>query len=82
MYLVNRANSVQTYLAVGTQSITRTSPDYDVLSLTNNIIGGGPTGRLFLNLREDKGFTYGRTPAWRRRATAATGSLRRASGPR
>ncbi len=59
MYLVNRANSVQTFLAVGTQSITRTSPDYDVLSLTNNIIGGGPTGRLFINLREDKGFTYG-----------------------
>jgi zinc protease len=59
VYLVNRANSVQTFLAVGTQSITRTSPDYDVLSLTNNIIGGGPTGRLFINLREDKGFTYG-----------------------
>jgi zinc protease len=59
VYLVNRANSVQTFLAVGTQSITRTSPDYDVLSLTNNIIGGGPTGRLFLNLREEKGFTYG-----------------------
>ena len=59
VYLVDRANSVQTYLAVGTQSITRTSPDYDVLSLTNNIIGGGPTGRLFLNLREEKGFTYG-----------------------
>jgi len=59
VYLVNRANSVQTFLAIGTQSITRTSPDYDVLSLTNNIIGGGPTGRLFLNLREEKGFTYG-----------------------
>lgn len=59
VYLVNRANSVQTYLAVGTQSLPRTSPDYDVLSLTNAIIGGGPTGRLFLNLREEKGFTYG-----------------------
>lgn len=59
VYLVDRANSVQTYLAVGTQSITRTSPDFDVLSVANNIIGGGPTGRLFLNLREEKGFTYG-----------------------
>jgi predicted Zn-dependent peptidase len=59
VYLVDRANSVQTYLAVGTQSIDRASPDYDVLSLTNNVIGGGPTGRLFINLREDKGFTYG-----------------------
>jgi predicted Zn-dependent peptidase len=59
VYLVDRANSVQTYFAVGTQSIPRTSPDYDVVSVTNAIIGGGPTGRLFLNLREDKGFTYG-----------------------
>jgi predicted Zn-dependent peptidase len=50
---------VQTSLVVGTQAINRTSPDYDVLSLLNAIIGGGPTGRLFLNLREDKGWTYG-----------------------
>lgn len=57
--LVDRPNSVQTSLIVGTQSIDRISPDYDVLRLTDAIIGGGPTGRLFLNLREDKGFTYG-----------------------
>jgi zinc protease len=59
VYLVDRVNSVQTFLAVGTQSIARTSPDYDVLMLANNVIGGGPSGRLFINLREDKGFTYG-----------------------
>jgi predicted Zn-dependent peptidase len=35
------------------------SPDYEVVSVMNKIIGGGPTGRLFLNLREDKGYTYG-----------------------
>jgi predicted Zn-dependent peptidase len=23
------------------------------------VLGGGPTGRLFLNLREDKSYTYG-----------------------
>ena len=59
VYLVDRENSVQTNLAIGTQGINRTSPDYDALTLTNQIIGGGPTGRLFLNLREDKGYTYG-----------------------
>jgi zinc protease len=59
IYLVDRPNSVQTSLIVGTQAINRTSPDYDVASLLNAIIGGGPTGRLFLNLREDKGWTYG-----------------------
>jgi zinc protease len=59
VYLVDRANSVQTSLIIGTQAINRTSPDYDVVSLLNAIIGGGPTGRLFLNLREEKGWTYG-----------------------
>jgi len=59
VYLVDRAGSVQTSLVVGTQAINRTSPDYDVVSLLNAIIGGGPTGRLFLNLREEKGWTYG-----------------------
>ena len=59
VYLIDRQNSVQTNLAIGTQGINRTSPDYDALTLMNQIIGGGPTGRLFLNLREDKGYTYG-----------------------
>ncbi len=57
--LIDRPGSVQTNLIVGTQLINRTSPDYDVVRLADSIIGGGPTGRLFLNLREDKGYTYG-----------------------
>jgi predicted Zn-dependent peptidase len=57
--LVSRPNSVQTSLVVGTQAISRTSPDYDVVQVMNKIIGGGPTGRLFMHLREDKGYTYG-----------------------
>jgi zinc protease len=59
IYLVDRPNSVQTSLVVGTQAINRTSADYDVMQILNAVIGGGPTGRLFLNLREDKGWTYG-----------------------
>ncbi len=59
VFLVDRPNSVQTNFIVGTQSITRTSPDYDAVQVMNKVIGGGPTGRLFLNLREDKGYTYG-----------------------
>ena len=59
VYFIDRANSVQTSLRVGAPAISRLSPDYDVLSVMNKIIGGGPTGRLFLNLREDKGYTYG-----------------------
>jgi len=56
---IGRPNSVQTNLIVGTQAISRTSPDYDVLQVMNKVIGGGPTGRLFIHLREEKGYTYG-----------------------
>lgn len=56
---VARPNSVQTSLRVGTQSIDRNSADYDALTMANRILGGGPTGRLFEHLREQKGYTYG-----------------------
>jgi zinc protease len=59
VYLVDRPNSAQTSLLIGAAAINRTSADYDVFSLLNAVIGGGPTGRLFLNLREEKGWTYG-----------------------
>ncbi len=35
------------------------SPDYFTLTLANAILGGGANGKLFLNLREKHGFTYG-----------------------
>jgi len=56
---VHRPNSVQTNLVVGIQMINRTHPDYDVLQVMNKVLGGGPTGRLFMILREEKGYTYG-----------------------
>ena len=45
-------------LLVGTQSIQRTDPDYDALTVANRTLGG-PFGRLFEHLREQKGYTYG-----------------------
>jgi len=57
--LVARPNSVQTNIRVGAQSIQRTSPDYDALTVANYVLGGGPTGRLFEHLREQKDYTYG-----------------------
>lgn len=59
VHFVARPNSVQTNLVVAAPGISRTSRDYDVLSVMNQIIGGGPTGRLFIILREEKGYTYG-----------------------
>ncbi|HEV3139361.1 MAG TPA: pitrilysin family protein [Vicinamibacterales bacterium] len=59
IYFIGRPNSVQTNLVVGTQSISAGDPDNDVLEVMNKVIGGGPTGRLFIHLREEKGYTYG-----------------------
>lgn len=56
--LVSRPGSVQTSLRVGTQSIQRTDPDYETLTVANRTLGG-PFGRLFEHLREQKGYTYG-----------------------
>ena len=49
----------QTAITVSTTSIERSNPDYIALSMMNSIIGGGFSGRLFSNLREKHGFTYG-----------------------
>ena len=56
---IGRPNSVQTNVIVGGQAIERTHPDYDKAQVMNRILGGGPTGRLFIHLREEKGYTYG-----------------------
>ena len=57
--LVDRPGSVQTVLQLGSLGIERTNPDYFSLLLADRILGGGPAARLFMNLREDKGYTYG-----------------------
>ena len=57
--VVNRPNSVQTNLEMGNLAIDRRSPDYVALTVMNQVLGGGSTARLFNNLREDKGYTYG-----------------------
>jgi zinc protease len=59
VYLVHRPNSVQTTVALGNIAIDRRSPDYIPMVVMNHILGGGASGRLFLNLREEKGYTYG-----------------------
>jgi predicted Zn-dependent peptidase len=57
--LIDRPGSVQTVLRLGTLGIDRTDPDYFAVLLADAVLGAGPQARLFLNLREDKGYTYG-----------------------
>jgi predicted Zn-dependent peptidase len=58
-FLVDRPNSVETTLLIGNIGVDRRSPDYIPLVVATNIIGASPEGRLFSNLREEKGYTYG-----------------------
>ncbi|HSR52015.1 MAG TPA: pitrilysin family protein [Acidobacteriota bacterium] len=57
--LIHRPHSSQTRLLLGSRTIARNHPDGRVLRLVNQVLGGGGSARLFLNLREDKGYTYG-----------------------
>jgi len=59
IYLIDRPGSVQTVLQLGNLGIERTDPDYFALLVMNSIVGGGVESRLFKNLREAKGYTYG-----------------------
>jgi zinc protease len=47
IHLVDRPGSAQTTLLVGNTAIRRDDPDYPVLRLMNDLMGGGPSSRLF-----------------------------------
>ncbi|MFT3706252.1 MAG: pitrilysin family protein [Archangium sp.] len=39
--------------------INQDSPDFPALALATQMLGGGPSSRLFVSLREEKGLSYG-----------------------
>ncbi len=59
IYLVDRPGSVQTTLTLGNVGVQRNDPNYFPLIVTNQILGGASNSRLFQNIREQKGYTYG-----------------------
>ncbi|MFN4761837.1 M16 family metallopeptidase [Gillisia sp. Q332] len=57
---IDMPNAVQSEIAlVNTIDLKQKDQDYFPVLVANKILGGGGEGRLFLNLREDKGYTYG-----------------------
>jgi zinc protease len=58
-YLVDRPGSAQTNILVANTCIKRTDPEYFPLLVMHTILGGNASARLFMNLREEKGYTYG-----------------------
>ncbi|HLL75220.1 MAG TPA: pitrilysin family protein [Pyrinomonadaceae bacterium] len=59
IFLIDRPDSVQSTITMGNIAIDRRSPDYVPVVVMDSVVGGGSSARLFLNLREDKGYTYG-----------------------
>jgi predicted Zn-dependent peptidase len=55
----SRENSVQSSIRIGQHTINRKHADANILRLTNTIFGGYFGSRLMMNIREDKGYTYG-----------------------
>jgi len=57
---VDVPNAVQSVIALeNLVNLEMKDPDYLAALLANHILGGGGQARLYLNLREDKGYTYG-----------------------
>jgi zinc protease len=59
IYLVDKMDSVQSEIRTGLISANRNEYDYFARSILNMILGGQFSSRINLNLRENKGYTYG-----------------------
>ncbi len=59
IYFVHKENSAQSEIRVGHISKKRNAEDYIPTRIMNTILGGQFSSRINLNLREQKGFTYG-----------------------
>ena len=57
--VLERPGSVQSTVRLGSPGIAATMDDYVPLRLASTVLGGGFTSRINLNLREEKGYTYG-----------------------
>jgi zinc protease len=59
LYLVDKPGAAQSILGVGHMGASRKSPDYFAIELMNAVLGGQFSSRINMNLREDKGYSYG-----------------------
>ncbi|MEO8072094.1 MAG: pitrilysin family protein [Acidobacteriota bacterium] len=59
IYVVDKPGAAQSVINIGQIGVSRESPDYFPLQVMNSLLGGQFTSRINMNLREDKGYTYG-----------------------
>jgi zinc protease len=72
IYFIDKPGAAQSSVSIGQVGVDRNNPDYYAIQVMNSILGGGGTARLYMNLREDKGYTYGAYSGF---------SFRRGAGP-
>ena len=70
--VVDRPESAQAEVRIGTVGLPHASPDYFPAKVGNAVLGGLFNSRINMNLREEKGWTYGARTSYR---------FRRAAGP-
>jgi zinc protease len=70
--ILHRPAAAQSELRIGHIGVPRQTPDYHVLLVLNVVLGGQFVSRINMNLREDKGYTYGARTSF---------DFRRAAGP-
>ncbi|MGH9883145.1 MAG: M16 family metallopeptidase, partial [Pyrinomonadaceae bacterium] len=71
-YIVDRPGSAQSNIVIANPGIRRTSADYFPMLLMHTVLGANASSRLFMNLREEKGYTYGAYSSLDARRTAGT----------
>ena len=71
IYLVDKPNAAQSVVSIGQIGVSRDNPDYFPLQVLNSTLGGS-FSRLDMNLRENKGYTYG---------ARSNFTMRRGAGP-
>ena len=59
IWLVDRPHAAQSQIYVAGLGPERASPVWPALAATNQILGGGVAGRLFLDVREKRSLAYG-----------------------
>ncbi len=64
LYIVDRPGSAQSVINIGQVGAARSTSDYFPLLVLNTMLGGQFVSRVNLNLREDKGYSYGARTAF------------------
>ena len=59
IYIADKPGAAQSVIRAGFLTVPRRHPDYYTLTLLNNVFGGDFSARLNMNIRQDKGYSYG-----------------------